>query len=159
MIKVSFKDFDSKVVKRFNDKVTIVTLTGKTQLPSNLVQAMPIGFFDWLDLHSNPEIKYMFGADMTIIAKGKAVRSNKDKDNPLLAERIAESKAKLKIYTFIHALISKYILEYSKLITGYDEPLMSNVKDTDESLYGMADTYMRYITTEEKHLEDLIAQS
>ena len=35
---------------------------------------------------------------MTIRAKGKAVRSDKDKDNPILAERIAESKAKLKIY-------------------------------------------------------------
>ena len=48
MIKVSFKEPSYKKVERFNNKVTIVTLTGKTKLPKKLVHAMPMGFYDWL---------------------------------------------------------------------------------------------------------------
>lgn len=159
MIKVSFKEPSYKEVKRFNDKVTIVTLTGRMKLPRSLEHAMPCNFMNWLCLHTNPDITYEYGGNMTIRAKGKAVRSDKDKDNPILAERIAESKAKLKIYSFMHSFISKYILEYSKLITGYAEPLMCNVVVTEGSLYDMADRYSEYIATEQKHLSDLIAQS
>lgn len=99
MIKVSSKEPSYKEVKRFNDKVTIVTLTGRMKLPKGLEHAMPYKFMDWIFVHTNPEINYEYGGNMTIRAKGKAVRSDKDKDNPILAERIAESKAKLKIYT------------------------------------------------------------
>jgi len=159
MIKVSFKEPSYKKTERFNDKVTIVTLTGKTKLPKKLVHAMPMGFYDWLFKHTNPVIEYGYEGDITITAKGKTVRSDRDKDNPVLAERIAESKAKLKIYIFIHSFISKYVLEYNKLITGNNGLMMHEGDVTDDSLFGMADKYQYFITTEKEHLESLISQS
>lgn len=160
MIKVSFKKSSYKKVERFNDKVTIVTLTGIMHLPENLESVMPKGFMNWLYNHTNPTIVYTgYKGNMTITAKGKAIRSDKDKDNPVLAERIAESKAKLKIYSFIHSFISKYILEYNKLMTGKNDLMMHEGEVTDDSLFGMADKYQYFITTEKEHLESLISQS
>lgn len=158
MIKVSFKEPSYKKVERFNDKVTIVTLTGIIRIPKSLRALVPGKVRRWYIAHENPSLTFYGETGDTIISKGKALRSDKDNDNPLLAERIAESRAKLKIYSFVHSLISKYIIEYTKLITGKDN-LFSSSEETCDSLYGMADRYSALIATEKKHLEDLIAQS
>ena len=65
----------------------------------------------------------------------------------------------MKIYIFIHSFISKYILEYNKLITGKNDLMMREGDVTDDSLFGMADKYQYFITTEKEHLESLISQS
>lgn len=159
MIKVSFNDYSYKKTERFNDKVTIVTLTGKAKLSDLLVHAMPMKFIKWVGSYQNPKINYDCMGTMYIIAKGKTVRHDKDKDNPVLAERIAESKAKLKIYRFVFTLIKKYIKTYEKILTGHEGSLIIKDEVAAASLLSTLDKYDGFIIKEVQHLRDLIKQS
>lgn len=159
MIKVSFNNDSYKKIERFNDKVTIVTLKGVVELPDCLVYAMPMGIVDWLKLYPGLKIIYNGIGRITIISKGKTIRHDKDKDNPVLAERIAESKAKIKIYGFIINFISKYTIAYDKILTGHKGSLMSKHKETPDSLYGLLFEYDGFFDKEKSHLRELIEQS
>lgn len=159
MIKVSFNNDSYKKVERFNDKVTIVTLKGIVELPDCLVYAMPMGIVDWLKLYPDLEISYNGIERITIISKGKTIRDDKDKDNPILAERIAESKAKIKIYGFIINFISKYIIAYNKILTGHKDAILSEHEEVPDSLYGLLFKYDGFFDKEKSHLRELIEQS
>lgn len=159
MIKVSFNNDSYKKVERFNDKATIVTLKGIVELPDCLVYAMPKGIVDWLKLYPDLEISYNGIGRITIISKGKTIRDDKDKDNPILAERIAESKAKIKIYGFIINFISMYTTAYSKILTGHKNSLMSRYEEAPDSLYGLLFKYVGFFDKEKSHLRELIEQS
>ena len=109
MWKVSFKDPSFKKVKRFNNRATVVTLKGDMKIPLEVMTSMPKEVCDWVVKKSNPKVKvYHWQGIINITAKGKAVRSKDDKGDPVLAERIAECRAKIAIYKFVTHLIEKY---------------------------------------------------
>lgn len=143
MYKVSFEN-NYKEVKTFNDgKVTIVTLTGK-------LRKRDIRFNDGY-----------FPID-TIVVSGKTVRSAKDvtKDNPILAERIAESKAKIKLYKEVLSKIKKEIKFMGINLFGQHFELKdSQIKTEPGSLLHAYNKHLTYYFTEKQHLKDLIEQS
>ena len=107
MYKVSFTD-DFKKVERFSNKVTKVTLKGTIKNIYALDDLnIPQSIYDWMRDNNCK------GLDILEVT-GTAIRNNNDKDNPVLGERLAEAKAKLKIYKFMKTFCHK-MLEYYKL--------------------------------------------
>lgn len=155
MWKVSFKDPKYKKVQKFNDRVTVVTLKGDMQIPIEVITSMPKEVYDWMSNKINPKVQvYHWQGIISITATGKAVKSEDDKDDPVLAERIAECRAKIAIYKFVTHLIEKYNKYYIKLIIGkYGSTRPDyNQKDTPHSIHGK---YSALCGKELKHLEEL----
>lgn len=155
MWKVSFKDPMYKKVQKFNDRATVVTLKGDLKIPIEVMTSIPKKMHDWMMKKSNPKVKvYPWQGIISITATGKAVRSEDDKDDPVLAERIAECRAKIAIYKFVTHLIEKYNKYYIKLIIGkYGTTRPDyNQKDTLHAIHGK---YSTLWGKELKHLEEL----
>lgn len=155
MWKVSFKDPSSKKVKRFNNRATVVTLKGDMKIPLEVMTSMPKEVCDWIVKKSNPKVKvYHWQGIINVTATGKAVRSKDGKDDLVLAERIAECRAKIAIYKFVTHLIEKYNKYYIKLIIGkYGTTRPDyNQKETLHSIHGK---YSALWGKELKHLEEL----
>ena len=155
MWKVSFKDSKYKKVQKFNDRVTVVTLKGDMKIPLEVMTSMPKEVYNWMMNKINPKVQvYHWQGIISITATGKAVRSEDDKDDPVLAERIAECRAKITIYKFVTRLIEKYNKYYIKLIIGkYGTTRPDyNQKDTLHSIHGK---YSTLCGKELKHLEKL----
>jgi hypothetical protein len=154
MIKVSFKE--SKEVQKFNDKVTLVTLYGKTKYCGK-INFLPMEIVKWV--HTHPIVDNIsFGlGSIHIKATGKTVRSDADKDNPILAERIAESRAKIKVYKFMHTLCNKLYKYYCKVAFGQIDFVPAYY--VSGSLYRELQKYYSLLLKESLHLEDLIEES
>lgn len=123
MWKLSFNKIPEapRKVERFNGKTTVVTLTASINLPKDFIVSLPPKVFDWAINHSNPLVSINFGNCMMVIsAKGKTIRNDDDEDQPLLGERIAEYKAKMKIYGFMEIFLKKYLEYYNNLLLGKD---------------------------------------
>lgn len=152
MIKLSFKGEDSKKVEHFNNKVTIVT-----------VKATIIGFYsydvnypkevwDWAIFH--PVITVGFKSGMiTILAEGKATCSEEDEFDPVWGEKIAESRAKLRLYRFMSTLLYKLTEFHSIKAFGRD----SNILVQDETgFHAGAKKFEELVGSERKHLNKLL---
>lgn len=154
MIKLSFKGEDSKKVEHFNNKVTIVT-----------VKATIIGFGgydvnysdevrDWAILH--PVITTGFKSGMmTIQAEGKAKCSEEDEFDPVKGERIAEARAKLRLYRFMMTLLYKLMEFHSKKAFGRDSNIL-RIVHTGTGFYAGARKFESLFSHERKHLNKLL---
>lgn len=160
MWKVSFKDPMYKKVQKFNDRVTVVTLKGDLKIPMEVMYSMPKEVCDWMTKKSNPKVKvYHWQGIISVTVTGKAIRSEKDKDNPVLAERIAECRAKLKLYEFIYTLLMNYVEYYATLLKGKEWSFENTpVNDTNCIAY-VYNKYTRLYLNEEKHLEELLKEN
>lgn len=119
MWKVRFDKDNYKTVEKFNDKATVVEITGCLRLPSKIIQNIPSDVYSWMVYHSNPRVGINLNSEYILIkAKGKAVRLDEDEDNPVLAEKIAECRAKMKMYDFVARAFCKYINYYVELMVG-----------------------------------------
>lgn len=160
MWKVSFDKNTYKKVERFNDRVTVVTLKGTLKVPENWLLSLPKEVCTWLSSKkSNPKVQYNMLHDVIYITvKGKAIRRNEDKDNPVLAERIAECRARMIIYKFVYSLLNKYIKYYVKTLFGKNA-------DTPISMYletSLTDIKIKYYDLWENeyvYLEKLVKES
>ena len=154
MIKVSFKE--TKEVQKFNDKVTLVTLYGKTKYCGK-INFLPMEIVKWV--HTHPIVDNIsFGlGSIHIKATGKTIKSENDVDNPVLAERIAESRAKIKVYKFMHTLCNKLYKYYCKIAFGQDDFVPAYY--VSGSLYRELQRYNSLLLKESLHLEDLIEES
>jgi len=101
--------FDSSETKRYNDRCTVVTLKGYV---TNVPEHHPK---DWVYEQSRVNA-YDLIEEIQFTVKGKAIRSLDDKDDPVLAERIAESRAKAKLYNFISRLNNEMMKEAQKTL-------------------------------------------
>lgn len=156
MWKVSFKDPKYKKVQKFNDRVTVVTLKGDMTIPIEVITSMPKKVCDWMADKINPRVKvYRWQGIINIIATGKAVRSKEDKDDPVLAERIAECRAKIAIYNFVSHLIYEYIHYYLTLTMGKNNKILVDLEQND-SLNTIFRKYVILEDKESKHLSKLI---
>lgn len=158
MWKVSFKDPHSKRVQRFNDKVTVVTLTGFMKFPKNMLDYIPLNIYNWINSLHNPEIETNYTAHgIHIISKGIAKRADGDIDNPIGAERLAESRAKANIYWFVLTLADKYVRHYNKIVTGDEETYINESdKYSDNSLYAIIERYNELYERELSHMDNLL---
>lgn len=159
MWKVSFKDPMYKTVQKFNDRVTAVTLKGDMQIPIEVMTSIPKKVHDWMTKKSNPKVKvYHWQGIINITATGKAIRSEKDKDDPVLAERIAECRAKLKLYEFVYTLLMNYTEYYATLLKGKEWSFENTPVNDSTCIAYIYNKYTRLYINEKKHLEELLKE-
>lgn len=159
MWKVSFKDLMYKKVQKFNDRVTVVTLKGELKIPMEVMNSMPKEVCDWMMNKINPRVKvYHWQGIINVIVTGKAVRSKEDKDDSVLAERIAECRAKIKLYKFIYTLLMKYTKYYATLLKGKEWSFENTpINDTNCIAY-VFNKYTKLYLNEKKHLVELLKE-
>lgn len=159
MWKVSFKDPTYKKVKRYNDKVTAVTLKGDLKVSKKVMHSMPEKMWDWMKDKINPRVRVLhWQGIINITATGKAVKSENDKDDSVLAERIAECRAKLKLYEFVYTLLMNYTEYYATLLKGKEWSFENTpVNDTNCIAY-VYNKYTRLYLNEKKHLAELLKE-
>lgn len=154
MYKVSFTD-NFKKVERFNNKVTKVTLEG---IINNIYTHDPISIptpvFEWMASIIGPHINI-------IKMSGTAVRNDKDKDDPVLGERLAEARAKLKIYKFMKTFCYKMLKYYALKLYGINTNSAITVRainqeSYDNSLQKAYKKYNRLVDVENTHIKQLL---
>ena len=152
MYKVSFTD-DFKKVERFNNKVTKVTLEGfiNDVYDGNSI-SIPTPIFAWMVDNIGQHVNII---KMT----GTAVRNDKDKDDPVLGERLAEARAKLKIYklmkTFCHKMLEYYTLKLYGTKAS-NNTIVIKVNPEKDSLFKAYMKYDRLIDVENTHIKQLL---
>lgn len=164
MLKVKFKGFplhDEKKVQRFqDDKVTVVTLYGSVHLPYFIWQNFPAEVLNWMNNYSNKNIEVhllnTISSYLMITSVGKAKRAEGEANNPVLGERVAECRAKSRIYRFMKNLCIQFILYYTKKIIGH--PLMPPIDPSKEedSIYSAYQKYIKFEAKEQQHLSELL---
>lgn len=154
MYKVSFKD-DFKKVERFNNKVTKVTLKGTIKNAWALDDLnIPQSIYDWMRDNNCKDLD-------TLEVSGIAIRSDNDKDDPVLSERLAEARAKLKIYkfmkTFCHKMLKYYALKLYGITTNSAITLRAIDQESyDDSLQKAYEKYSKLVDVENNHIKQLL---
>ena len=155
MFKVSFKetkDNPAKVVYKVGG-ITTVTLKGKADLP-DFWPYIPPRIIEWVREQLKVEL-YENYADNTLLvyAEGTAKCMEEDKYDPVLGERIAESKAMIDIYSFFYKLSCKLYDYYSSILFGAEGIV---AKGSGWSLEAAVRKYEKLWICESKHLAELI---
>lgn len=118
MLKVSFKD---KEVKQFNGgKVTVVTLKGEINIDP--LDCLPNPVRIWMLRYINNNEGFStnkYGFDLVINVTGKAICSEEDTVNKVFGERLAEARAKKKLYRLMANLSKQLFRYYFKIIYGF----------------------------------------
>lgn len=130
MMKISFKG-DYKDVLTFQDKVTVVTLTGKVVVE---LEHIPNHIWIWALTHPSVDISvtYNGGNENWILkASGKSKCHSEDTPNAIIGERIAESRAKIRLYRFMYTLTSKFLQHYFTTMYGNREVDMVRENHTE----------------------------
>ena len=162
MLKVSFKD-DFKKVETFNDKATVVTLTGKILCPNFMSDCLPAKVWEWINHHPSVEVSESFtqsGLYYIIKVSGKSVCAKDDTFDPKIGERIAESRAKIRLYKFMHTLCKKLTYCYYGYIYGVSKDIGTYKTTTLYDYPGcLQDAYRKYdklLDKESRHLGILL---
>ena len=164
MFKVSFRDFDgpSKKVQTFNDRVTIVTLKGRMALP-NWWYNIPSDILDWVRRHPSIDAwESLANNELVIVVQGKTIRAEEDEDNPVIAERIAESRAKIRLYKFLEKLCEKLMKYYYGIMYGnaeFDVIRESHSEEPKDCIYLACKKYRELWIKEFHHLGKLLEES
>lgn len=163
MFKVSFKNqgrFPAKRVQRFSGgKVTVVTLKGAAQLPVFSQHYIPKEVYDWVEACKNVEATFTL-THLYLTATGKSKRAEGDADDPVLAERVAECRAKINLYKFMVNLTSKLLVYYGRLLSTNTSMETHKGDDTIEganlkycNLYSRELAHLKALLTHEPHTE------
>ena len=152
MYKVSFTD-DFKKVERFNNKVTKVTLKGTIKNIYALNDLdIPQPVYDWMRDNYCIDLS-------TLEVLGIAVRRDNDKDDPVLGERLAEARAKLKIYKFMRTFCHKMLEYYTLKLYGTkasNNTIVIKVNPEKDSLFKAYMKYDKLIDVENNHIKQLL---
>ena len=152
MYKVSFID-DFKKVERFGNKVTKVTLKGTIENIYALDDLnIPQPIYDWIRDNYRIDLN-------TIEVLGIAVRSDNDKDDPVLGERLAEARAKLKIYKFMRTFCHKMLEYYTLKLYGTkasNNTIVIKVNPEKDSLFKAYMKYDKLVDVENNHIKQLL---
>ena len=163
MLKISFKDkkdCPAKTVGTFKDKETVVTLRGEMTLPK-FWRSIPDDIMDWIDRH--PSIctyESIVTSNLVMIVKGTSKCNVGDTFDPIIGERIAEARAKLKLYKFMVTLCRKLSQYYFGLVYGEVEVRNKAVTMVASgTIGGLKEAYIKYGTIwikESEHLGKLM---
>ena len=161
MLKVSFKD-NFKKVASFNNKATVVTLTGECITPL-WFNNVPHKIWEWTMWHPSVEISETYrnqNSVMIIEVSGKSVCAVGDTFDDKMGERIAESRAKIKLYKFMHTLCKKLMYCYYGYIYGVPEGRgtykTATLSDYHGGLQDACRKYSELWVKESRHLSTLI---
>jgi hypothetical protein len=159
MFKVSFKK-DCKKVQTFNDRATIVTIVGYMDYPNEIWDCTPTSVTEWLWSHPRVDVKVCGGSTFRLEFSGKSVCSAEDTFDPVIGERIAESRAKIRLYKFVHTLLHKLYVYYFDIIFGDRYALCDIGELADYNKPGgileEMDKYKSLLDKETLHLEKLL---
>lgn len=160
MLKVSFKDKEGCPAKRvevFNDKATVVTLTGVVKAPEWWWK-IPKEIHKWMTNHPSVEVYDNLLGNVIVKVIGKSICSDEDEFNPVLGERIAEARAKKKLYGFMLTLTKKLICYYHNLLYGKFAVKVEG-ETADSCIYKEMEKYSVLYGAELEHLRNLLAIS
>lgn len=153
MYKVSFTE-DFKKVERFNNKVTKVTLSGVIRNIYDEELVIPPSIFSWM-------ADNMGRVRNIIEVTGTAARNDKDKDDPVLGERLAEARAKLKIYKLMKTFCYKMLEYYAQKLYGIKTNNTITVRASEQESYNdsLLKAYKKYdrlVDVENTHIKQLL---
>ena len=155
MLKVSFKetpDNPCKVVYKAG-KLTTIVLKGKVKLPKFWANVPP-EILDWILWYHRADVyENIVENTLIIYAEGKSRCMEGDKYDSVLGERLAESRAKLNVYTFFNELLYRLCRYYSNLVFG-PTALLKNVNGV--GLLECWDKYSKLCTHEGEHIKKLL---
>ena len=162
MFKVSFKE-NAKKIQIFNNKATVVTLTGRVKMPKWFC-FMPSNLAYWIGHHPTVEFDGVYALDEAIVTtSGKSICSENDTFDSVLGERIAESRAKIKLYRFMHDLCKKLMYYYYGILYGVPEGKgeveTKVIKYYKGGLQEACSKYTSLWVKESKHLSELLNQA
>ena len=162
MFKVSFKG-NFKKVETFNDKATIVTLVGILTYPNGIWDITDSTISNWMFLHPSIDVKWgeppITNNSFRLEFSGKSICAKGDTFDKVLGERIAESRAKIKLYKFMTTLCSKLLNDLYVKMYGNGELVRVNENHNEPPKDCIQLAYMKYKTLwskELKHLNDLL---
>jgi hypothetical protein len=164
MLKVSFKE-DCMKVQTFNDRATVVTMVGQMTIPANLWQIFPEDITYWIWKHQ--EIDATWGAYtknkevFRLEFSGKSVCAEEDIFNAVTGQRIAESRAKIKLYKFMHNLCESLMKYYYAIMYGnaeFDVIRESHMEAPKDCLYLTCKKYRELWIKESHHLGKLLKE-
>lgn len=165
MFKVSFKK-DCMKVQTFNDKATVVTIVGEMTIPSEVWTAFPDKITDWMWQH--PSIDATWGTCtkseevIRLEFSGKSVCAEGDTFDENIGKRIAESKAKVKLYKFVHNLCEMLMKYYYGIMYGnaeFDIIRESHEEAPKNCLYLTCKKYRDLWIKESYHLGKLLTEA
>lgn len=155
MLKLSFKG-NYKRVQNINNKYTIVTLTGVSSFDCFMGQC-PTSIIDWIEENHSIETWYNpILCHLVLKAAGKAECSPNDTYNLTIGERLAEIRAKIKLYKFMHILCNRLFGYYIHLIGGSPRYPISKIHN-----HGLLEASLKYkilLHREEEYLEKLLKE-
>lgn len=163
MFKVSFKD-DCMKVQTFNDRATVVTMVGYMSFPHELWSVFPDEVANWMWEH--PSIDASWGNStvqkevIRLEFSGKSVCASDDTFNAETGKRIAESRAKLRLYRFMYNLCTKLYRYYIHIAlgTGKNQPFSPGGYYYG-SLYDVKRKYKSLAIKEYHHLDKLLKEA
>ena len=159
MLKVSFKD-ENIIVRTFNDKATVVTMTGRVDLP-DFWDNIPYSISSWIYDYSAIDVDGSW-KQLIIISKGKSVCADDDTFNEEVGYMIAESRAMIKIYKFMHTLCEKLMKYYYDIMYGnaeFDVIRESHTEAPKDCLYLVCQKYRELWIKESRHLGKLLEEA
>lgn len=162
MFKVSFKK-DCKKVQTFNDRATIVTIVGTMDYPNDLWICTPTSITDWIWNHPSIDVRMSGGNGFRLEFSGKSICSAENTFDPVIGERIAESKAKIRLYKFVHTLLYKLHVYYFSITFGDRYALCDIAEFADYSksggIFEEMGKYKSLLDKETLHLEKLLKET
>ena len=124
MFKVSFNK-DSKKVQTFNNRATVVTITGEMSFSSEVWDIFPDKITNWMWQHPTIDAHWGNCTESTEVIKlkvsAKSVCAKEDTFDSTIGYRIAETRAKIKLYKFVHNLCEKLMKKYYGIMYGNAE--------------------------------------
>ena len=165
MFKVSFKD-NFKKVETFNDKAIVVTLVGILTYPDRVWGITYYTICNWMYKHSSLDVKWENPHVMDPLFRlefsGKAICAEEDTFDKVIGERIAESRAKIKLYKFMTTLCSKLLNDLYVKMYGNGELVRVNENHNEPPKDCIQLAYMKYKnlwSREIEHLNDLLSKA
>lgn len=157
MFKVSF---NNKKIQTHNNKVTIVTLNGVLHFPK-IVWAYTTGdIMDWMWHHPTVDVS-PFGLNGTLIVSGKSTCSDGDTFDAVKGERIAECRAKIRLYKFIAKLCEKILRNSFTTMYGNAEISRfteSHANSPQDCVWLARKKYIELLSREIKHEKKLLSE-
>jgi hypothetical protein len=161
MLKVSFKD-DFKKVQTFNEKATVVNLTGTVKFPNELFRLIPLDLDEWIFHHPAVEVVDSVVRGWTLKVSGTSKCSEGDVFDAVIGERLAEARAKLKIYRFMYTLCSKLLHYYFGMMYGnaeIDRVTESHSEPPKDCIWMTYKKYKSLMIKESHHLGQLLSET
>ena len=155
MFKVSFRN-NSKKVQTFNHRATVVTIVGELSLPKGLWSIIPEDITHWFWTHPSVETDWIKEDKFRVEFSGKSVCAEDDTFNPVMGERLAESRAKIRLYKFMHTFLQKLYRHYMQVTLGTST--LKSHTFLPGSIYNALDKYEGLYTCESCHLNKLLKQ-